>query len=107
MKCGQEITNIEKVSSEKDLGVIVDQVLNFSEHISGKVNKANRNLGMIFRTFTYMDKEIFLSLYKSLVRPHLEYAVTVMSHFNGLGALKAVLIKGTNYRKIDNTVYWY
>ena len=30
-----------------------------------------------------------------------------MSHFNGLGALKAVLIKGTNYRKIDNTLYRY
>ena len=52
MKCGQDITNIEKVSSEKDLGVIVDQALNFSEHINSKVNKANRNLGMIFRTFT-------------------------------------------------------
>ena len=70
-------TNIEKVSSGKDLGVIIDQALNFSEHINSKVNKANRNLGMIFRTFTYMDKEIFLNLYKSLVRPHLEYAVTV------------------------------
>ena len=41
------------------------------------MNKANRNLGMIFRTFTYMDKEIFLNLCKSIVRPHLEYAVTV------------------------------
>ena len=30
-----------------------------------------------------------------------------MSHFNGLGVLKAVLIKGTNYRKIDNTLYRY
>ena len=28
-----------------------------------------------------------------------------MSHFNGLEALKVVLIKGTNYRKIDNTLY--
>ena len=28
-----------------------------------------------------------------------------MSLFNELGALKAVLIKGTNYRKIDNTLY--
>ena len=79
MKSGQESTKIEKVASEKGLGVIVDQALNFSEHINSKVNKANRNLGMIFRTFTYMDKEIFLNLYKSVVRPHLEYAVTVCS----------------------------
>ena len=40
-KCGQESSNIENVTSEKDLGVIVDQVLSFSDHISSKVNKAN------------------------------------------------------------------
>ena len=37
------------------------------------------NLGLIFRTFTYMDKDIFMHLYKSLVRPHLEYASSVWS----------------------------
>ena len=55
----------------------MDKALNFSEHISSKINKANRNLGLIFRIFTYMDKEMFLNLYKSIVRPHVEYAVTV------------------------------
>ena len=76
---GQGVNEIEMDTSEKDLGVIVDQALNLSEHISTKVNKANRNLGIIFRTFTYMDKEMFLNLYKSIVRPHLEYDVNVCS----------------------------
>ena len=31
-------------------------------------------MGVIRRAFTYMDEPTFLSLYKSLVRPHLEYA---------------------------------
>ena len=39
----------------------MDKALNFSEHISSKINKANRNLGLIFRTFTYMDREMFLN----------------------------------------------
>ena len=39
----------------------MDKALNFSEHLSSKINKANRNLGLIFRTFTYMDKEMFLN----------------------------------------------
>ena len=30
-------------------------------------------LGIIRRTFTFMDKDIFLKLYKALVRSHLEY----------------------------------
>ena len=58
---------VEPVTSEKDLGVTVDNKLKFREHINDKVSIANRNLGIIFRTFTYLDKEMFLNLYKSLV----------------------------------------
>ena len=77
MNSGTKTIEIEKVTCEKDLGVIIDQALNFSKHISTKVSKANQNLGIIFRTFTYMDTDMFLNLYKSIVRPHIEYAVTV------------------------------
>ena len=49
------------------------------EHISKKSAIANRNLGIIFKSFTYLDKEMFLCLYKSLVRPYVEYATTVWS----------------------------
>ena len=38
-------------------------------------------LGLIKRTFTYMDKEMFLPLFKTLIRPHLEYATVVWSPF--------------------------
>ena len=48
MDSGQSVTEIEKVTGEKDLGVIVDQALNFSEHILTKASKANRNLDIIF-----------------------------------------------------------
>ena len=30
-------------------------------------------IGVIKRTFTYLDKEIFVKLYESLVRSHMEY----------------------------------
>ena len=70
---------VQKVTTEKDLGVTFDQNLKFTDHINNKVNKANRNVGLIFRTFTFMDKDMFLSIYKSVVRPHLEYASSVWS----------------------------
>ena len=79
MKSGVERVNLEQVTSEKDLGVTVDNKLLFREHISKKSAIANRNLGIIFKSFTYLDKEMFLCLYKSLVRPHFEYATTVWS----------------------------
>ena len=63
---------VKKVTSEKDLGVIFDQKLKFTEHINAKVNKGDRNVCLIFRTFTFMDKEIFLNLCKSIVRLQLE-----------------------------------
>ena len=68
---------IEKVKEENDLGVVVDNKLNFRQHVSSKVSTANRNLGIIFKTFIYLSQEIFLSLYKSMVRPHLEYASVI------------------------------
>ena len=62
---------------EKDLGVVFQRDLKFSSHISQKVNKANSMLGIIRKTFDFLDQEIFLKLYKSLVRPHVEYANVV------------------------------
>ena len=76
----QEV-ELEKVEKEKALGVIIDQNLTFRDYINSKANTANRNLGIIFRTFRYIDQEMFLNLYKSLVRPHLEYATPVWSPF--------------------------
>ena len=79
MGSGDNRNTIKRFESEKDLGVFIDEKLNFRDHITKKVNIANRNLGIIFRSFTYMDKEMFLNLYKSMVRPHIEYATQVWS----------------------------
>ena len=37
------------------------------------INKANRLLGLIKRTFLALSENLFVPLYKSLVRPILEY----------------------------------
>jgi len=45
------------------------------------VNKANKVLGVIKRTITYNDLKIMLNLYKTLVRPHVEYCVSAWSPY--------------------------
>ena len=70
-------SQLEVAEHEKDLGVVIDNDLSFDMHINQKVLKANRVLGLIRRSFTYMDKEILVLLYKSMVRPHLEYCHSV------------------------------
>ena len=70
---------LEHCQNEKDLGVNIDNKLNFDHHINYITSKANKVAGLIWRTFTYIDKEIFKKFYKSFVRPILEYAAPVWS----------------------------
>ena len=70
---------MKNVNSEKDLGVIIDDKLSFNQHIESKLLKAKQLLGVVRSTFKYMDEDIFLRLYKSIIRPHLEYADIVWS----------------------------
>jgi len=74
-----EVSNVvlEETMVEKDLGVNIDNQLKYSQHTEIKVNKANKLLGMIRRSYTYIDPESMTILYKSLIRPHLEYAHAV------------------------------
>ena len=64
---------LEHVKTEKDLGIIISEDLKANENITHHVKKANKMLGLIKRTFTFLDKDSFLMLYKTYIRPHLEY----------------------------------
>ncbi len=70
---------IARTDKEKDIGVIIDDKLNFREDISTRVNKANQTMGTIRRTYDHLDEENFVLLFKGLVRPHVEYAASVWS----------------------------
>ena len=70
---------IEKVVSERDLGVIFETNLKWTVQIAASVNKANRILGMLSRTFESREVDLWKQLYTSMVRPHLEYAIQVWS----------------------------
>ena len=60
---------------ERDLGVIIDYNAKPSSQCLAAAKKANRTLGMIKRNIKYKSKDVILRLYKSLVRPQLEYCV--------------------------------
>ena len=74
-------TTLATTTSEKDLGVYVDTKLTFEKHIETVVNQANIMLGLIRRSYTYLDSQSLLKLYTSLVRPTLEYCITL--YFRG------------------------
>ena len=69
--------NIASPGEEKDLGVTLTNTLKWETHVSNCVKKGNRMVGMIKKTFSYMNQDMFLCLYKALVRPMLEYCTEV------------------------------
>lgn len=65
---------LETTDHERDLGVIVQKNLDVEKHIGVTTKKANKILGMIARTYDNKCKKSVTQLYKTLVRPILEYA---------------------------------
>ena len=64
-----------EVKEERDLGVIIHNSLKSSNQCVKAANAANATLGMIKRTFMCKNKDIMMKLYKSIVRPKLEFCV--------------------------------
>ena len=62
-------------TSERDLGVIVQSNLKVDMQCNKAACEANRRLGMIKRNFRFKSKSVMLPLYKSIVRPHLDYCM--------------------------------
>jgi hypothetical protein len=57
--------------------VHIDPLPNFSAHCEKQINKGNIILGLIRRSYSYLDETSLAKLYTLLVRPHLEYANSV------------------------------
>ena len=70
-------THLKRTDEEKDLGVVVDSQLTFSSHCDKVVNTANKLLGIMRRSFSYLDKNVFSLVYKGIIRPIIEYASSV------------------------------
>ena len=72
---------LEETTVEKDLGIWVGNELGFKEHIKKVVNKANTTLGIIRRSYTYLDRQNLALPCIALVCPLLEYGNLVWSPY--------------------------
>ncbi len=105
-----EVTQVEQ---EKDLGIIFDSKLKFSQHINSQIAKANINLGIIFRTFNVPRQNFFCNTVQITGKIPLRIWVMCMvpnvqkrhncirkcptkSNQNGRKSVKQVLFRKTN-----------
>ena len=70
---------LAECQEEKDLGVLVSNNLKVGPQCNQAFQKANLMLGLLKRMIDNKTLHIMLSLYKSLVRPHVEYCVSAWS----------------------------
>ena len=72
---------LQHANEENDLGIWIEPTLKFSSHVARVANKAHQILGLIHRSFIYIDAPLLKQLYTALVRPHLEYGNPVWHPF--------------------------
>lgn len=76
-----EQTQILSVTKQKDLGITISSDLKWETHITQMCKKANSMIYLIQRSFKDLSKEMILKLYRSYVRPKLEYAHAIWSPY--------------------------
>ena len=97
-----------EVSEEKNLGVTFDQQLIFDINTSKVVAGANSRLGLINRHFRHLETKPFMNLYKTLVRPKVEYCMTVAQpvHKKDKEKIERVQSRATKLAKgMENKAY--
>ena len=64
---------VAKASFQKHLGMHWDEKLNFNTHFNEKIAKANKDIGIICKLSHLLPRESLTTIYKSFVRPHIDY----------------------------------
>ena len=58
---------------QKHLGLFLDKKLSFDHHLNEKISKASKGISLIKRLHKYLPRKSLVCIYKSFVRPHLDY----------------------------------
>ena len=70
-------TPVAYSSSQKHLGLILDEKLSFTNHIKVKIQKKGIRIDVIQSLNNILPRQALLTIYKSFVRPHLDYGYVI------------------------------
>ena len=69
-------------SYQKHLGLYLDEKLNFNHRINVKISKGNKGIGIIKRLSHILPRKSLITIYKSFIRPHLDYCDVIYDQPN-------------------------
>ena len=96
IKCGESLISVQQ--NIKYLGLIIDDKLNFKEHIKIVERKVACAVGILAKSKHYLPQDILMQLYHALIDCHLTYAIPVWgstfhSYFDKLIAYQNKAVK--------------
>ena len=106
---------VVKVNEQKHLGLTLEPGLSFEKHLSEKIIKAKKNIGILKHLSKFLPLRTLDQMYKALVRSHLDYCdifyhLPSITHQPPLGRTLCSLMEKVESRK--NTIsscscnYW-
>ena len=66
-------SHVNQTVSQKHLALILDNKLNFNEHLKGIFDQISKTIGLIRKFQPFLPRFSLLIIYKTFVRPHLDY----------------------------------
>ena len=93
---------MERVKSIKFLGVLLDEDLSWKDHIKCVENTAAKNIGLLYRTKLFLDKNLLLTLYYSYIHTYLNYTNLSWGSTNRTNLKKLLSQKKHAVRIINN-----
>ena len=100
IRINEQTINEEKYV--KYLGVLIDTTLSWKFHVIEISKKIARSIGILYKIRPYVSQKIMISLYNSLVYPHLIYAIhvwgsTFKTNLNSLVVLQKKVVRLITY----------
>lgn len=72
---------IDPTDNVKDLGVIMSSTALFSSHVENTITKVNKMVSWALRSFQSRSKDFILTVWKSIILPHLDYCSQLWNPF--------------------------
>ena len=65
--------HVERVSHQKHLGIVLDEKLNFKQHVDNAILKINKGISVIKKLRHTLPRKSLLTIYKAFLRPLIDY----------------------------------